>query len=196
MSRTPLDPLLAEVRACTLCRDLPLGPNPLLQAGEGARILIAGQAPGRITHGKGRPFDDPSGNRLRDWLGVSRETFYDPQQVAILAMGFCYPGTGKGGDLPPRPLCAATWRAKLLAALPEIRLTLVIGQYAQAWHLPDLADLPLTARVRQQDVACSAVIALPHPSPRNGVWLKANPWFVDDVLPSLRLRVAAALDHG
>ena len=179
-----------------MCRDLPLGPNPLLQAGEGARILIAGQAPGRITHGKGRPFDDPSGNRLRDWLGVSRETFYDPQQVAILAMGFCYPGTGKGGDLPPRPLCAATWRAKLLRALPEIRLTLVIGQYAQAWHLPDLVHLPLTARVRQQDIASSAVIARPHPSPRNGVWLKANPWFAGDVLPTLRVRVAAALDHG
>ena len=196
MSATPLDALLAEVRACTLCRDLPLGPNPLLQAGSAARILIAGQAPGRITHGKGRPFDDPSGNRLREWLGVSREAFYDPQRFAVLAMGFCYPGTGKGGDLPPRPLCADTWREKLLAALPDVRLTLVIGQFAQAWHLPQLAHLPLTARVRQQDVATSAVIALPHPSPRNGVWLKANPWFAGDVLPTLRVRVAAALDHG
>lgn len=196
MSHTALESLLAEVRACTLCRDLPLGPNPLLQAGEGARILIAGQAPGRITHGKGRPFDDPSGKRLREWLGLTPETFYDPQRCAILAMGFCYPGTGRGGDLPPRPECAATWRTPLLAALPTIRLTLVIGQYAQGWHLPDLAKLTLTERVRRQDVAHAPVIALPHPSPRNGVWLKANPWFAGGILPVLRDRVAAALDHG
>ena len=190
-----LETLLAEVRACRLCTDLPLGPNPLVQAGDGARILIAGQAPGRITHGKGRPFDDPSGNRLRDWLGIDRETFYDPEQVAVLAMGFCFPGTGKGGDLPPRPLCAATWRARLLSSLPNLKLTLVIGQYAQSWHLPQLAKLSLTARVRQQDVASSAVLALPHPSPRNGIWLKANPWFGEEVLPVLRQRVTAALDR-
>lgn len=191
-----LDALLAEVRACRLCTDLPLGPNPLVQAGEGARILIAGQAPGRITHGKGRPFDDPSGNRLRDWFGITRETFYDPQRCAILAMGFCYPGTGKGGDLPPRPECAAQWRTRLLGALPGVRLTLVIGQYAQAWHMPDMAKLTLTERVHQQDVKSANVIALPHPSPRNGIWLKANPWFAADVLPALRGRVASALDNG
>jgi len=191
-----LETLLTEVRACTLCTDLPLGPNPLVQAGEGARILIAGQAPGRITHHKDRPFDDPSGNRLRDWLGISRETFYDPEQVAVLAMGFCYPGTGKGGDLPPRPICAATWRARLISALPNLKLTLVIGQYAQGWHLPDLVKHTLTARVRQQDAATSPVIALPHPSPRNGIWLKANPWFADEILPVLRQRLKRALDQG
>ncbi|MBL8789234.1 MAG: uracil-DNA glycosylase family protein [Rhizobiales bacterium] len=191
-----LETLLAEVRSCSLCTDLPLGPNPLVQAGEGARILIAGQAPGRITHHKDRPFDDPSGNRLREWLGITRETFYDPDQVAVLAMGFCYPGTGKGGDLPPRPLCAATWRGRLLSSLPHLKLTLVIGQYAQAWHLPHLARLSLTERVRGQDAAASPVIALPHPSPRNGIWLKANPWFGEMLLPTLRQRVKAALDNG
>lgn len=191
-----LERLLAEVRTCTLCKDLPLGPNPLVQAGEGARILIAGQAPGRITHHKGRPFDDPSGKRLRDWLGITAETFYDPSQVAVLAMAFCYPGTGKGGDLPPPPLCAETWRSRLLAELPRLHLTLVIGQYAQDWHLPHLAHLSLTARVRQQDVETAPAIALPHPSPRNGVWLKANPWFEGDVLPMLRKRVTAALQDS
>jgi uracil-DNA glycosylase len=196
VSRSPLDALLADVRACTLCRDLPLGPNPLVQAGEGARILIAGQAPGRITHHKGRPFDDPSGNRLRDWLGMTRETFYDAGRVAILAMGFCYPGTGRGGDMPPRPECAAAWRNRLLAALPRIRLTLVIGHYAQVWHMPETVSLSLTARVRAQALERAAVIALPHPSPRNGVWLKVNPWFESEVLPLLRVRVAEALDDG
>jgi uracil-DNA glycosylase len=189
-----LQELLLQVRSCRLCEDLPLGPNPIVQASEHARLLIAGQAPGRITHGKGRPFDDPSGNRLRDWLGLSREQFYDPAAVAILAMGFCFPGTGKGGDLPPRPLCAATWRAALLAQLPHIRLTLVIGQYAQAWHLPEQQAQTLTQRVREQDVATAPVIALPHPSPRNGVWLKANPWFAGEVLPTLKARVAQALE--
>ncbi len=201
MSRTSpeaasLSALLADVRACTLCRDLPLGPKPLVQAGENARILIAGQAPGRVTHHKGQPFDDASGNRLRDWLGVSRETFYDPQHFAILAMGFCYPGTGTGGDLPPREECAGAWRNKLLGALPHIRLTLVIGQYAQAWHLPQSAKLRLTERVKLQDAATASVIALPHPSPRNGVWLKSNPWFEADILPIVQLRVAQSLNQG
>lgn len=190
-----LEALLAEVRACTICTDLPLGPRPLLQASSTARILIAGQAPGRITHQKGRTFDDPSGERLRAWLGIGRDIFYDESRVAIMAMGFCYPGTGKGGDLPPRPACAATWRVRLLSELPNLAVTLVIGQYAQAWHLPQDRDMNLTRRVRSQDVAAASVIALPHPSPRNGVWLKANPWFADEVLPVLRARVSSALNH-
>ena len=188
-----LDDLLAEVRACRLCEGLPLGPKPLLQAGEGASILIAAQAPGRITHHKGRPFDDPSGERLRNWLGINRTTFYDPERLAILAMGFCYPGKGKGGDLPPRPECAPAWRAKLLGSLPSVSLTLVIGQYAQAWHLPSLAGQTLTERVRNQDVSAARIVALPHPSPRNGVWLKANPWFEAEVVPMLRQRVFTTL---
>ena len=182
---------LAELRACALCADLPLGPRPIFQLHEEARILVAGQAPGRITHHKGRPFDDPSGNNLRRWMGIDHETFYDERSLAILPMGFCFPGTGKGGDLPPRPLCVSTWRARLLAQLPNIRLTLVIGQYAHAWHLPHSADANLTARVRAWDGG--STVPLPHPSPRNGVWLKANPWFAADVLPRLQRKVQEAL---
>lgn len=184
--------LLANVRACSLCENLPLGPRPILQASPTSRILIAGQAPGRITHGKGVPFDDPSGNRLRDWLGVSREQFYAPGLFAIIPMGFCFPGTAKGGDLPPRQICAETWRTRLLAQLPAIRLTLVIGQYAQNWHLAAQQHLSLTQRVRAAPPDAAA-IPLPHPSPRNGAWLKNNPWFEKDVLPNLQRRVKLAL---
>jgi uracil-DNA glycosylase len=184
--------VLQDVRACRLCEGLPLGPNPILQASATSRILIAGQAPGRITHAKGIPFDDPSGNRLRDWLGVTREQFYDPELFAIIPMGFCFPGTGKGGDLPPRPMCAQTWRTKLLNQLPHITLTLVIGQYAQSWHLPEMEKQTLTERVRNAEPE-AATIPLPHPSPRNGIWLKQNPWFEKDILPNLKSRVKAAL---
>lgn len=141
-------PLLQEVRACTLCQaDLPAGPRPILQLHPDARLLIASQAPGRRAHASGIPFDDASGDRLREWLGLSREAFYDERRVAILPMGLCYPGKGKGGDLPPRRECAATWRAPLLALLPRLELTLVIGQYAQAWHLP-VRGATLTDTVR------------------------------------------------
>jgi uracil-DNA glycosylase len=187
-----LSALLSDVRACRLCEGLPLGPNPILQASSTSRILIAGQAPGRITHAKGIPFDDPSGNRLRDWLGVTREQFYDPQRFAIIPMGFCFPGTGKGGDLPPRPLCAETWRDKVLSQLPNIVLTLVIGQFAQGWHMPELQRLSLTERVRAATKEAPA-IPLPHPSPRNGMWLKINPWFEKETLPNLKHRVTMAL---
>jgi uracil-DNA glycosylase len=188
-----LDDLLREVRACTICKDLPLGPNPIVQASSTARILIAGQAPGRITHHKNRPFDDPSGNNLRKWMGIDRDTFYDASKLAIIPMGFCYPGTGKGGDLPPRPECAPAWRKQLLAALPNMRLTLVIGQYAHAWHLPHDAHLSLTDRVRNWNNYAPSIIPLPHPSPRNGAWLKNNPWFSSEVLPHVQRLVDAAL---
>jgi uracil-DNA glycosylase len=187
-----LSSLLSDVRACRLCEGLPLGPNPILQASASSRILIAGQAPGRITHAKGIPFDDPSGNRLRDWLGVTREQFYDPELFAIIPMGFCFPGTAKSGDLPPRPLCAETWRSKLLSSLPKIKLTVVIGQYAQIWHMPEQQALNLTERVRAATDDAST-IPLPHPSPRNGMWLKQNLWFEKTMLPNLKLRVKAAL---
>lgn len=187
-----LDTLLSDVRACRLCEGLPLGPNPILQACATSRILIAGQAPGRITHGKGIPFDDPSGNRLRAWLGVTREQFYSPELFAIIPMGFCFPGTAKGGDLPPRPLCAQTWRARLLAGLPDIQLTLVIGQFAQGWHMSSLAHLSLTERVCAATVHAPA-IPLPHPSPRNGMWLNQNPWFEKNILPNLKRRVQLIL---
>ncbi|MBX3585290.1 MAG: uracil-DNA glycosylase family protein [Ramlibacter sp.] len=184
---------LAEVRACTLCAaHLPLGPRPVLQLHPAARLLVAGQAPGRKVHASGVPFDDASGERLRDWLGVSREVFYDQRRVAIVPMGFCYPGTGRAGDLPPRPECAATWRQPLLAGLRQLRLTLVIGQHAQAWHLPG-AGATLTEVVQGWRSRDPAVLALPHPSPRNNLWLRRNPWFETELLPVQRARVAAAL---
>lgn len=190
---TSLTTLLADVRACTLCAEhLPLGPRPVLQAHPAARILIAGQAPGRKVHQTGIPFDDPSGDRLRDWLGLSREAFYDAGQVAILPMGFCFPGTTKGGDLPPRPECAPAWRAALLSQLTNVRLTLVIGRYAQAYHLPE-AGSSVTEAVRNWRKHWPDVLPLPHPSPRNNRWLKRNPWFADEVVPRLRTRVAEIL---
>ena len=181
---------LAEVRACTLCaKNLPLGPKPIFQLGASAKILIAGQAPGRITHAIGHPFDDPSGDRLRSWMGIDREIFYDETKIAIVPMGFCFPGTGKSGDLPPRPECALTWRKKLLGLLSNIQLTLVIGQYAIDWHMPNSRAHTLTENVADWRSTWPAQLAMPHPSPRNNLWLKRNPWFEADVLPVLRQRV-------
>ncbi len=190
---TPLPQLLQQVRACTLCAPyLALGPRPVLQVAETARILIAGQAPGRKVHDSGVPFDDASGQRLRQWMGIDANVFYDPTRVAILPMGFCYPGTGKSGDLPPRGECAPQWRAQLLQTMPNIELTLVIGQYALAWHLPN-ATSSLTDTVKAWQDHWPAVLPLPHPSPRNNIWLKANPWFAAEVVPQLQARVAAVL---
>ena len=186
-----LDQLLKDIRACHLCDGLPLGPRPILQASSRSRILIAGQAPGRITHAKGRPFDDPSGDRLRAWLKVSREQFYDADYFAIVPMGFCFPGTGAGGDLAPRPECAATWRKKLFAQLSGIKVTLVIRQFSQAWHMPETKET-LTQKVRANH-ARGDTFALPHPSPRNIRWLKKNSWFETEILPLLQSRVAEAM---
>ena len=186
--------LLAQVRACTICAGLPLGPKPIFQIAGAARILVAAQAPGRIAHERGRSFDDPSGNRLREWMGISRDTFYDENLIALIPMGFCFPGSGKGGDMPPRPECAVAWRKRLLAELPNLRLTLVIGQYAQSWHLPGHTDKPLTERVRHWREFGTGLIPLPHPSPRNGSWLRKNPWFAEEVIPAIRQRVADALE--
>jgi len=192
MSRA-LETLLAEVRACTLCAGaLPHGPRPVVQAGVRARVLIAGQAPGRHVHATGVPFDDPSGDRLRAWLGVERDTFYDPARFAIVPMGLCYPGTGRSGDLPPRPECAPAWRARLLGELPEVRLTLLVGRYAQVHHLPT-TSATLTETVRAWREHWPDIVPLPHPSPRNNRWLRANAWFGTDLLPALRARVAEVL---
>jgi len=185
-----LGKLLVDVRACTICSGLPLGPRPLLQAGSTAKILIAGQAPGSKTHDIGRPFVDQSGKRLRAWLGVNEEKFYDPALFAILPMGFCYPGTGKGGDLPPRPECAAQWRRPLLDLLPDIELTLILGQYALDWHLGSAKSKTLTETVKRWQEFWPSTLPLPHPSPRNIRWFKANPWFEEDVIPALKKRVA------
>ena len=185
--------LLTQVRACTLCAaHLPLGPRPVLQLHASARLLIVGQAPGRKVHASGVPFDDASGERLRDWLGLTPKQFYDARQVALLPMGFCYPGTGKSGDLPPRPECAPAWRVPLLSHLKKIQLTLVIGQYAMAHHLPHERG-SLTDTVQAWRNHWPNVVPLPHPSPRNNVWLKRNPWFDRDLLPLLRVRVADVL---
>jgi uracil-DNA glycosylase len=172
---------------------LPHGPRPVLQFSESAKILIAGQAPGRKVHESGVPFDDASGDRLRDWMGVDRDTFYDAHKIAILPMGFCYPGTGKSGDLPPRPECAARWRVELMAALPGIRLTLVIGTYARDWHMPHLKGKALTDAVRDPGNGDGGIFLLPHPSPRNNIWLSRNPWFEDEVLARLRHGIAQAI---
>ncbi len=188
--------LLTEVRACTLCSaHLPHGPRPVVQVHPSARILIAGQAPGRKVHETGVPFNDASGERLRAWLGISREVFYDDKQIAILPMGFCFPGTGKSGDLPPRPECAPAWRAPLLASLKNLQLTLVIGQYALAYHLPN-AGATLTDAVLAWRDHWPSVVQLPHPSPRNNLWLKRNPWFEAELLPVLRGRVVHVLADG
>lgn len=184
--------LLREVRACRLCEaDLEHGVRPVLQVGQDARILIAGQAPGRRVHESGVPFEDPSGDRLREWMGVSSEEFYDPSKVAILPMGFCYPGTGRSGDLPPRPECAPAWREALLEQLSRVKLTLVIGRYAQAWHLgtsKSVTDVVSAWREHRPKV-----VPLPHPSPRNRVWVSRHPWFEDELLPYLRRRVRAVM---
>jgi uracil-DNA glycosylase len=189
--------LLQDVQACNICQPvLPHGPRPVLQFHPKASILIAGQAPGRKVHETGIPFNDPSGDRLREWLGVNRETFYNAQKIAILPMGFCYPGTGKSGDLPPRPECAATWRAQLLAHLPNIKLILVIGQYAQDYHLTDSPYSTVTETVKAWKDFWPERLPLPHPSPRNNIWLKRNPWFTTELLPILRQQVQTILETG
>lgn len=187
--------LLAQVRACTLCSDhLPMGPRPVLQWDASARILLAAQAPGRKVHESGVPFDDASGERLRHWLGVPTAVFYDPRCFAIVPMGFCYPGKGRSGDLPPRPECAAHWRGRLLSPLRQLRLTLVMGQYAKAYHLPSGIGPDLTSAVRSWRALEPGVMALPHPSPRNNPWFKRHPWFEAEVVPALRVAVQRALE--
>ena len=194
MIHHPLRDLAQEIRACTLCSAyLPLGPRPIIQVSNSAKILIVGQAPGSQVHETGIPFDDPSGNRLREWMGIDKSVFYDELKLAIVPMGFCFPGTGKSGDLPPRPECAETWRKKLLNELPQISLTLVIGQYAQAWHLGQLVKENLTETVKAWKEFGPEIIPLPHPSPRNNIWLKKNPWFEQEVLPKLQAKVQSIL---
>jgi uracil-DNA glycosylase len=185
--------LLRDVRACNACAEhLPLGPRPVLQCHPAARVLLVGQAPGRKVHESGIPFDDASGKRLRQWLGITPEVFYAAQQIAIVPMGFCYPGTGTSGDLPPRPECAPLWREKLLAQLHNIELTLIIGQYVLAYHLPGGAGT-LTEQVGDWRKHWPSKLVLPHPSPRNNIWLKRNPWFERDVVPQLQDRMAQLL---
>ena len=186
--------LSTQIRQCTLCEpELPEGANPVFSASPQATILIAGQAPGIRVHKSGIAFNDPSGDRLRQWMGIDREIFYDAARIAIIPMGFCYPGTGKSGDLPPRPECAKAWRQPLLAALPRIQLTLVIGQYAHAWHLGKRRKRNLTETVKSWKEYYPEIIPLPHPSPRNNIWLKKNPWFQEQVIPQLQRAIKLQL---
>jgi uracil-DNA glycosylase len=186
--------LLKDVRSCSICKaHLPLGPRPVLQVHPKAQILIAGQAPGRRVHESGVSFNDPSGDRLRQWLGILPDVFYDAEKIALMAMGFCYPGTGKSGDLPPRPECAPAWREQLLGHLSNVQMTLVLGQYAQAYHFGK-SRLSLTERVLRWRDTWPHVVPLPHPSPRNNLWLKRNLWFEKELLPSLQEKVSQILN--
>lgn len=186
----PLTQLLTEIRSCRECEsDLPCEPRPVLAASETAPILIIGQAPGKRVHETGVAWDDPSGKRLREWLNIDSEQFYDSAKVALVPMGFCYPGKGKSGDLPPRPECADLWHERLLSQLTNVKLTLLVGQYAQKRYLGDRTKSNLTETVRAWNEYWPAFLPLPHPSPRNNIWLSKNPWFEDDVLPRLKSRV-------
>jgi len=194
IASTALSQLVDNVKQCDLCEaHLPFDPRPVVQLSSTASLLIIGQAPGRRVHESGIPWNDPSGDRLRDWLNVSREQFYDAKRVAIMPMGFCYPGTGKSGDLAPRKECAEQWHNSLLEHLSNIKLTLLIGQYAQAYYLYNATKgkkpLSLTENVKQWREHLPDVLPLPHPSPRNRLWLKKNSWFEVEVLPVLKERM-------
>lgn len=189
-------PLLKEISACRLCAaQLPNAPRPVLSAAVGARLLIVGQAPGRRVQQSGIPWSDVSGAALRGWLGLSEQQFYDANSIAILPMGFCYPGTGSRSDLPPRPECAPHWHARLREQMPDIRLTLLIGSYAQAGYLQQRAKQTLTETVAHYAEYLPRFFPLPHPSPRNRHWQSRNPWFASEVLPQLRLHVRAVLEN-
>ncbi len=193
MTRT-LDRLLDEIRACRICAaHLPLGPRPTLQAGSNARLLIVGQAPGTRVHASGIPFDDPSGDRLRAWLGIDRAVFYDRERDALVPTGFCYPGREGGGDKPPRPECAPAWQAKVRRHLPKIALTLLVGRYAQSHYLGGRSKETLAATVRAYEEYLPDYWPMPHPSPRNLIWLRRNPWFEAEIVPALRARVCRVL---
>lgn len=191
---TDLPALLDAIRDCRLCEaHLPLGPRPVLRASPTARLLVVGQAPGTRVHASGVPWDDASGRRLREWLGLAPDAFYDERRVAIVPMGFCYPGRAGSGDAPPRPECRATWHPRLRPLLPSVALTLAIGQYAQAHVLGERRRATLTETVRAWRDYLPEALPLPHPSPRNVGWFKAHPWFEAEVVPILRERVAEVL---
>lgn len=190
-----LDALLTEVRACRACEaHLPLGPRPILRMGSKSRILIIGQAPSASVHASGIPWDDASGNRLREWMGLDARSFHDESLVSIIPMGLCYPGRGTSGDNPPRRECAPLWQERLHKQLPDIRLTLLIGQYAQRHYLGKRAKSSLTETVKAWRDYAPEIIPLPHPSPRNTAWFKYQPWFESDVLPALREQVALLMN--
>lgn len=186
--------LLAEIRRCRVCADqLAAGPRPIVQFSPRARIVIIGQAPGSKVHASGAPWDDDSGDRLRAWTGIPREVFYDPELVALTPMGFCYPGKGSGGDLPPRPECAPLWHERLLSLLPADRLTLLVGTYAQGRYLPPRPKRSMTEAVRAYPAFGPSLVALPHPAWRSRLWMQKHPWFEAEILPALQAEIRRRL---
>ena len=187
---TKLDILVKEVRACTICeKHLPFEPNPIVRPSSTAKVIIIGQAPGTKVHATGIPWNDPSGDKLRDWMGVDREIFYNNKRIAIMPTGFCYPGKGKSGDLPPRPECAPTWHPQLLKHMRKIELILLIGQYAQKYYLKESNKKTLTETVKAWKEYAPLYLPMPHPSPRNKLWLKKNSWFEKEIVPMLRRKI-------
>ncbi|WP_435202362.1 uracil-DNA glycosylase family protein [Qipengyuania sp. 902] len=183
--------LKREIRGCTLCAEhLPLGPKPIVQFSETSRVVVIGQAPGRITHQTGLAFDDKSGHRLAEWLGVDFDTLHDPAHFAIVSMGFCYPGKASGGDKPPRPECAPTWHERVWHELPADRLTLLVGTYAQRAYLPETKSWTMLERIRRRRDFLPHILPLPHPAWRSTLFMRDNPWFEAEVLPALRREVA------
>jgi uracil-DNA glycosylase len=186
-----MDKLLKEIRTCIVCKEfLPNVPRPIIQAGSTSKIVIIGQAPGQKVQNSGIPWDDASGENLRTWLGVGKHTFYNEKYFALMPMGFCYPGTGRSGDLPPRAECAALWHQQVLQSMKEVQLTLLIGQYAQGYYLGKKSKSSLTETVKNYAAYLPQYITLPHPSPRNNIWQKKNAWFKDSVVPMLQEKVA------
>ena len=193
--RKRMKKLLIEISACTICKKhLPFVPRPVLQAGPDAKIIIIGQAPGLKVQQSGKPWDDASGKKLREWLGVSEEIFYDPKKIALVPMGFCYPGKGASGDLPPRPECAPQWHNLLLASMKKVELSILIGQYSQNYYLGDKAKENLTATVKAYKKYLPQYFALPHPSPKNRFWLIKNKWFEKETIPLLQKKVKMILN--
>ena len=189
-----MDLLLSEIKKCTECEKfLALGPRPVLAAHKESKIVIIGQAPGLAVHKSGIPWDDKSGDNLRSWMNIEKQDFYDPTQIGILPMGFCYPGKGKPGDLPPRQECAPLWHDKVLSKMKQVRLTLLIGKYAQAYYLQDQAKNSLTETVKNFEEYLPHYFVLPHPSPRNNIWQAKNPWFKKDLIPQLQEKVQEIL---
>ncbi|NVN17165.1 uracil-DNA glycosylase family protein [Muricauda sp. HICW] len=191
-----MDELLSKIRNCTHCEEhLLLGPRPIVAAHPASKIAIIGQAPGTKVHQTGVPWDDPSGRQLRKWLGVTDEQFYDEQLFALIPMGFCYPGKGKSGDLPPRSECAPLWHESLVKQMPSLKLIILIGQYAQNYYLGNTMKRNLTETVKHYQEYLPDYFVLPHPSPRNRFWLSKNPWFEEEVLSDLREKVSGTLDY-
>ena len=189
-----MNKLIQQIRNCQECtKHLPLGANPIIAASPKSKIIIIGQAPGRIVHHSGIPWDDKSGDNLRNWLGIDKPTFYDAEKIALMPMGFCFPGTGKSGDMPPRPECAPLWHNKLLAMMSQVKLILLIGKYSQDYYLKDRIKSSLTETVQDFQLYLPKYFPLPHPSPRNNIWQSKNKWFGDKVLQELKLRIGNIL---